>query len=127
MPAGKYSFVIEQGATKQFEIRYADSSGNPIDLTPYSGKLQIRDAPGSPNLYATLSSSLLPDGTGLNFNGMSGTTPKTSGSIGFYISAVTSSMFTFTEAVYDLDLTSGSYVTRILEGKIKVSQEVTVN
>jgi hypothetical protein len=32
MAAGKYSFVIEQGATTDFELLYKDSNGNPVDL-----------------------------------------------------------------------------------------------
>ena len=43
-----------------------------------------------------------------------------------FISAATSSAFTFTEARYDLEMVSGSVVTRLLEGKIKLSKEVTV-
>jgi len=65
------------------------------------------------------------DGTGLNFSGSNGTTPPTSGSIGVFISATSSSNFSFGEAVYDLEITSGSIVTRILEGKVKLSKEVT--
>lgn len=38
MAAGKYSFVIEQGSTVNFEIQYKDSNSNPINLTGYSGK-----------------------------------------------------------------------------------------
>jgi hypothetical protein len=41
MAAGKYSFVIEQGSTVDFEIQYKDSSNNPVDLTGYSGKMMI--------------------------------------------------------------------------------------
>jgi len=32
MAAGKYSFIIEQGSTVDFEIVYKDSDSNPIDL-----------------------------------------------------------------------------------------------
>lgn len=126
MSAGKYSFIIEQGATTQFELIYSDSDNTPVDLTGYSAKMQIRPAPGSATLYATLSSSLSPDGTGLNLQGLEGTNPYSSGSIGVYISAASSSLFSFSDASYDLELTSGSYVTRILEGKVKLSREVTV-
>lgn len=127
MSAGKYSFTIEQGATTNFEVKYTDNNGNPIDLTGYQGRMQIRSAIGG-EVYISLSSSLGPCGTGLNFSGSSGTTPPTSGSIGVYISAVSSSALNFNEGVYDLEIYSGSgceYVVRLLEGKVKLSKEVT--
>jgi hypothetical protein len=122
MSAGKYSFVIEQGATVDFGIQYRDSNNNPVDLTNYSGKMQIRSgyADSNPTTYATLSSSLAADGTGLNFSN------AISGSIGVYISAASSSAFTFGSAYYDLEITSGSVVTRLIEGQIRLSQQVTV-
>lgn len=127
MAAGKYSFTIEQGSTVNFEIQYKDSTGTPVDLTGFSGRMQIRSAyaDANPTTYITLSSSLASDGTGLNFSGSNGITPLTSGSIGVYISAVSSSAFTFTSAKYDLEIVSGSRVTRILEGNVNLSLEVT--
>ena len=131
MAAGKYSFTIEQGATTNFEIQYKDSNSNPIDLTNYTGRLQIRSTYAQDNgsLYLTLSSSLNPDGTGLNFSGSNGTTPPTSGSIGIYIAACTSSLLTFNTAKYDLEIYSGSgdcpYTVRLLEGNVRLSKEVT--
>ena len=131
MAAGRYSFVIEQGVTTDFEIQYTDSSGDPVDLTNYSGRLQVRSGYAQDNgeLFLTLSSSLTPDGTGLNFSGSNGSTPPTSGSIGIYIAACTSSALTFNEAVYDLEIYSGSddcpYTVRLLEGKVKLSKQVT--
>lgn len=131
MSAGRYSFVIEQGATANFEIQYRDSNNSPIDLTEYSGRLQIRStyAQNSGELFLTLSSSLNPDGTGLNFSGSNGTTPPTSGSIGIYIASCTSSALTFNEALYDLEIYSGSgdcpYTVRLLEGNVRLSKEVT--
>lgn len=129
MSAGKYSFTIEQGATVDFELAYKDSSGNPIDLTGYQGRLQIRPSAGSETLYITLSSSLEPDGTGLNFSGSSGLNPPTSGTIGIFISANSSSQLNFNEAHYDLELATGSQypvVTRLLEGQVKLSRNVTL-
>ena len=127
MAAGKYSFIIEQGSTYQSELIYKDSLGQPIDLTDYSAKMQIRPSPGSTTLYLTLSSSIGPDGSGLNLNGLDGSKPKTSGSIGIIISAYSSSLLTFDQAVYDLELYSGSFVTRIIEGRVQLSKEVTTN
>ena len=82
----------------------------------------------SPVVILSLSSSLNPDGTGINFSGSNGSTPPTSGSIGIYISACTSSMLNFDQAVYDLEIYSGSncpYVIRLLEGQVKLSKEIT--
>lgn len=127
MPAGKYSFVIEQGATVSFELQYKDASNTPVDLSGYSAKMQIRSDynDNSPVTYLTLSSSLQPDGTGLNLSGSSGNTPVQSGSIGLYISAATSSMLTFETAKYDLELTVNNEVTRLLEGQVRISKQVT--
>jgi len=127
MSAGRYSFTIEQGSTLDFELQYKNATGSAINLSGYSGKMQIKSnyADNSPTIYLTLSSSLQADGTGLNFSGSNGSTPTASGSIGVFISAATSSLLTFDTALYDLEIASGSIVTRILEGQVKLSKEVT--
>lgn len=133
MAAGRYSFTIEQGATTNFEIQYKDSNNTPVNLTGYTGRMQIAsDYSSVPNrtVYLTLSSSLRADGTGLNFSGSNGSTPPTSGSIGVYIAASTSSLLTFTTAKYDLEIYSGSgaspLTVRLLEGQVSLSNQVTV-
>ena len=131
MAAGRYSFIIDQGSTVDFRIEYRDSSNNPVDLTNYQSRMQIRPSKESSTIICTLSSSISTDGTGLNMTPFSASTqlPKTSGSIGIVISAASSSAFNFSEAYYDLEILSGSvpttFVNRILEGKIKLSREVT--
>jgi len=44
MAAAKYSFVIEQGATLEFQLDWTDDSGNPIDLTGMHARMQVRPA-----------------------------------------------------------------------------------
>ena len=123
MAAGRYSFTIEQGSTLNLELQYKDSNGNPIDLTNYSGQMQIRPTIASSTVYITLSSSLAADGTGLNFTGAA------TGSIRIFIAACSSSAFTFSTARYDLEIYSGSVgcpiTTRILEGQVNLSKETT--
>lgn len=119
MAAGKYNFVIEQGTTFTLELQYKDSNSVPVDLTGYSGRMQIRPVVGSPITYLCLSSSIQADGTGITFP-----TP-TSGTINLYISAVSSSQLTFDQGVYDLEIASGSIVTRLIQGNIQLSKEVT--
>ena len=134
MAAGRYSFVIEQGATTDFEEVYNDSSGNPIDLEGYTARMSIRQSQISTSqLFITLSSSLGPCGTGLNLSGSGGinaSKPLSSASIGIYISAASSSQLSFNEGFYDLELMSGSgdctTVTRLLMGQVKLSNEITI-
>jgi hypothetical protein len=125
MSAGKYSFVIEQGATFTIQLAYKDNTGTPIDLTGYSGKMQIRPTVTSDTVYLTLSSSLSSDGSGLNFSGSGGLNPPVSGTIGVIIAAETSNNLNFDQAVYDLEIYKQSTVTRLIEGQVKLSKQVT--
>lgn len=130
MSAGRYSFTIEQGTTFQLNLQYKDSNGDPVDLTGYYGRMQIRPSVTSNTVYLTLSSSLNSDGTGLNFSGSNSNQPPSSGSIGIYIASCTSSLLNFDgQAYYDLEIYSGSgacpYTVRLIEGQVNLSKEVT--
>jgi hypothetical protein len=119
MAAGRYNFVIEQGTTFTLALQYKDSNSAPVDLTGYSGRMQIRPSIGSPTAYLCLSSSIRADGTGITFPN------PTSGTINLFISAVSSSYLTFDQGVYDLEIQSGSVVTRLIQGGVQLSKEVT--
>ena len=126
MAAGIYNILLEQGTTIDFKIQYKDSNSNAIDLTGYGATMQIRTnyADNNPTTYITLSSSLAPDGTGLNM------TSASLGYIGIFISACSSSALNFSNARYDLEIFSGSIgscpiTTRILEGNVQLSKETT--
>ena len=130
MIAGKYDFTIEQGTTIDFQIQYTDCNSAPVDLTDYESRMQIRPFIGSPTSYITLSSSLSSCGTGINMSGSNSLNPPTSGTLGVYISAVSSSTLNWDgKASYDLEIYSGSgdcqYVVRLLQGKVKLSKEIT--
>lgn len=120
MAAGKHNFTIEQGTTTVYTLVYKYPNGNPIDLTGYSAQLQIRPtyADFTEVKYLTLSSSLDADGSGLIIN-------AASGSIKIFISANKTDSLTFDDALYDLELYSGSYVSRLLEGKFKIRKSIT--
>lgn len=131
MSAGRYSFVIEQGATLDLEIVYKDSSGTPVNLSGYTAAMQIRDSPGGSTLHATLTSSfgdVYTKTSGSSFISLSGsnlTTSQVSGSIGVYIGHTVTNGFTFNEGYYDLELTNGQSRVRLLEGKVQVTKQVT--
>ena len=129
MASGKYAFVIEQGSTLRFGIEYVDVNLQPIDLTGYDARMQIRSdyADRTNVLYATVSASIDADGTGLYLHGLNQDQPLTSGSIGVVISAVKTASMSFCDnAYYDLELYSGSLVTRLLEGMVILNPEVTL-
>jgi hypothetical protein len=131
MASGKYSFVIEQGATTDFQIVYKDSNGSPIDLTGYTAAMQIRDSQGGSTLYATLTSSLgdsyskTADVSFLSLSGSNLTTPQASGSIGVYIGHELTTTMNFGEAYYDIEITNGVARERLLEGKVQLRKQVT--
>ena len=130
MSAGRYPIYIEQGATIDFEVQYKDSNGNPVNLTGYGARMQIRPSVSSNEIYLSLTSNLNADGTGINMSGSSPYKPPTSGSLGIYIASCTSSMLNFGDAVYDLEIFAPinvdcPIVTRILQGPVRLSKEVT--
>jgi hypothetical protein len=128
MAAGRYLLTIEQGSTTDLLLEWKDSNGEPVDLTGYSARMQIRPSVDSSTTYLSITDTLSNDGTGLNLTPESASVvlPKTSGSIGLFISAASSSNLSFTEGVYDIELQSNSgIVTRLLEGLVKLSKEVT--
>ena len=123
MAAGRYNITIEKGATYRRQLQYKDSAGDPIDLTDYSARMQIRQKVTDNIIHLNLTTTKDADGSGLTITAASGT-------IDIEISAASSSNFDFgTEGVYDLEIYSGSgdstYVLRLLEGKVKVSKNVT--
>ena len=133
MAAGRYSFVIEQGATTDFEIQYKDSGSNAIDLSGQYAEMRIRTSYGGTAL-ATLTSSMgatnlsYTKHSGSSFLSISGSdlaTPITSGSIGVYIGHTLTDAFTFDKAYYDIEVTNGHARTRILQGRVKLSKDIT--
>jgi len=134
MAAGRYNFKVEQGSTVDFTINYTDGSGTPVDLTDYQARMDIRPEAGSDTLYATLSSSLAGDLTGIDMTPPNpdggGNLTKADGSLRVYISAASSSAFDFKSAQYDLEIYSGSApvtVNKILTGRISLTKEVTTS
>jgi ketopantoate hydroxymethyltransferase len=106
--------VIQQGATFQRTVTWKDENGALINLTGYTARLQIRE---TPDATATIVS--LTDSSGLVLGGSAGT-------IAITISATATAALTITRAVYDLELvTAGGIVTRLLEGTVSVTPEVS--
>jgi hypothetical protein len=121
MAAGKYALLIEQGATLDLQLEYKDSANVPIDVSLYTGVLQIRPdyADNTATVYITLESPSV-DGTGIDFG-------NEDGMIYIKMSDTTTTALTFDTAVYDFEITDTDTgkVTRLLQGTVKLSKEVT--
>jgi len=87
----------------------------PVDLTGFTGEMDIRASASSTTVLHTLTTG----NGGIVLDLVNYT-------ITLFISAVDTAAFTWTQAVYDLEMTDGGgVVTRLLSGNITVSKEVS--
>lgn len=120
MAAGIYNFTIEQGTTFQRVFKYKDSNGNPIDLSEATAlRMQIRES---------IDAGVVTGGEFTKDSGITISTPTgetVANQFTLLIPSATTAAFNFTSAVYDIELVNQSITTRLLQGKIKLSKEVT--
>lgn len=115
MAAATYDFDIEQGATLLKPIVWKDSTGTPVNLTGYTARMQVRSSTASPDVLLEMTST----------NGKIQITPST-GTVTLVFSAATTAAITWKRGKYDLEMVSSDgTVTRLIEGQISVSQEIT--
>ena len=121
MPAAVLLIEVEQGASFELVVTYQDSAGDPIDLTGYSGRGQIRTTAAAASTIASFSV---------------GITDPTAGEVTITLAAaalVGSAVITGTsysdrtQAVYDVELytAADANVIRLLNGPCLISPEVT--
>lgn len=113
MTAGKHNFYMEQGATWAEEVIIKDVNGDPINLTGYTACMQVRLTYGS-TIIISMSTA----------NGRITITPLT-GTLSILVSAADTTTLAPGVYKYDLEITSGAYISRVLEGKFTISAEVT--
>lgn len=116
MSAGKYNFEIEAGATFTRTITYKDSEDTAIDLTGADVRMQIRDSYGEGDPLVSLSSP----SSGITFT-------SNTGEFVITITATQTDNLNVRQGVYDIEIEyqSGT-VERVLEGRVKVSPQVTL-
>ena len=111
--AGEYNFTIEQGAT--FNLLMTWKIDNvPVNLTGYTARLQARIDVDETDTILSLTT-----GAGITLGGAAGT-------ISLDQTATQTALLPKGEYVYDLELqSSGGIVTRLLQGELNISAEVT--
>lgn len=113
MAAGLYDITCEQGATFNLVLTWRNPDQSPIDVTGYTAKMQVRTSKSAESAVLTLT-----DGDGITLGGVDGTITLTA-------SATATGDIAEGTYVYDLELDSGSVVTRLIEGAFVVSGQVT--
>ena len=119
MAAGIYNFTIEQGATFTLTLKYKNSDGTPISLAGHAVSMQLRTSISSTTKIIDLTETQGTNDSVINVGGTG------SNEIEVIITATDTAAMTFKDAVYDLEIQSGAEVTRLLQGKVRLSKEVT--
>jgi hypothetical protein len=115
MSASIYNINIEQGATFTRTITWKDSANVAINLTGYTARMQIRERVESSTALVSLTHS-----SGITLGGAAGTVVIT------ITATQTDALPNMKKGVYDLELVSaGGIVTRLLQGEVVVSPQVT--
>lgn len=107
--ATKSNIVIDQGSTFSTDLTLTDENGDMLLLSGYTANSQMRKWYTSTNPSAIFSSSINVD----------------SGVITLSLSADQTSNLVAGRYVYDVEINDGSEVSRIVEGIVTVTPQVT--
>jgi hypothetical protein len=115
MTAATYDITIEQGATFRLNLVWRDADNNPVDLTGYVARMQVRSSYSDPEVQLNLSTE-----NGAIVLG------DTLGTITITGSATSTDDIKVRAGVYDVEVqASDGTVTRLVQGKVRISPEVT--
>jgi len=107
--ATKANITVDQGTTFSTTVYLTDDNGDPIDLTGYTGRSQMRKH------Y-----------TSSNSQSFSVSLSNTVGSVSLALTAVQTANLVAGRYVYDVEVVSSTnVVSRIIEGIVTVTPEVT--
>ena len=116
MAAGKWSFTIEKGVDFERTLTYLIGEAlDPFNFTGYTGKMEIRSAPGG-TLYTTLSTA----NSRLQLGGAAGTV------LLLLDSSITTALNWSGRAYHDILIDNGSDSFRLVEGRVALSPPITV-
>jgi hypothetical protein len=114
MTAGIYNFTVDQGSVFSVVLVYLDSNDVVINLTGFTAEMQLRQNYNSATADLTLTSTagdiIIVGATGTVTVNMTAAQTGTLDA-GYY--------------VYDLELTSGANIERLIQGQITVAEQVT--
>ena len=121
MAAPVYNTTVERGSTFQLTVTYKDASSAVVNLTGWTFRMQVRQAPTSDVILTSEGGSptIAIDETN-----------KATGVLIFSVTPTNTTAIspsTLTTAYYDIEIqkTSTGEVRRILQGKLSISPEIT--
>lgn len=103
------NLYIDQGSTFSAIITIRGSDGNPLNLTGFTVASQMRKSYGSTTAYPFTASVF----------------DATTGKVRLQLSASESSAMKPGRYLYDIEITSGSNKTRVVEGLVLLTAEIT--
>jgi hypothetical protein len=109
---GRYNITAYQGATYDLSLSWS-IGGTAVNLTNYTAAMQVREA-----YDATTPVLSLTNGSGITLGG-------TAGTIDISVSANTMGSIVAGQYLYDLELNSGSAITRLVQGIFNIEAQVT--
>jgi hypothetical protein len=107
--ATKANLVIDQGSTYSTDLTLTDENGDPLNLNGYGANSQIRKWYSSTNAAATFTTTI----------------NVSSGVITLGLTANQTSNLVAGRYVYDVEINDGGEVSRIVEGIVTVTPQVT--
>jgi hypothetical protein len=116
MLAGILNLRVMQGSTFSRTVTW-QIDGEPVDLNGYTARMQIRTVQVNTKPQKLLYSLTSENGRLL--------VDRQNGSITMSIDAANSARLPAGSHVYDLELVTGDYVQRLVQGRFDVSAEVT--
>ena len=142
MPASRYDIYAEQGSTFKLHLQYKYSGGTGIDLSNFTGAMQVRRSSRDDEVVLFLTHNGITGGGitgeftsgingiagigGISFNtSISGAT-GTTGGILLRADAITMKNAPYGKHFYDLELINSiGEVQRLIEGTFEISREIT--
>ena len=106
--AAKVNLNIDQGATFYYFVNLTNSEGAVFNLTGYTGNAQLR-----------------PSYTSNTKVDMDVVVTGNTGKVELIMNAATTALLTKDRYLYDVELNNNGIITRILEGTVTVSPNVT--
>ena len=106
------NLTIDQGATFSSDVTVKDAQDNAFNLTGYTASAKLAKGFASTRTRTNMTTSIATDAT--------------TGVVTLSLTATETAALDAERYVYDLEITSGATVTRVIEGIITVRPQVTV-